>query len=124
MLLTAVTTPCTVRDLLAIVAPFGPGVEDEELAFATDPPADLEPALRVLHTGVRAILTGRAWWGASTQKKPRVVELRTDKPIPADIGLLCVEGDRRWDRIAPDARLDCPHLFEPASIGSSARTRK
>lgn len=108
------TVPKTARDLLALVAPFGPAVEGEELVFATEPPTDLEPALRVLHTGVRAVLMGRAWWGAITDKKPRVMELRTNAPIPAGIGLLCAEGDTRWDRIAPDARLDHSHLFARA----------
>lgn len=113
-MVTSATTPRTARDLLALVAPFGPAVEDEELVFAAEPPTNLGPALRALHTGIRAALVGRTWWGASTAGKPRVIELRADAPIPVGIELLCVAGDSRWDRIAPDAHLDAPHLFAPA----------
>lgn len=122
-MVTTVNLPRTARELLALVAPFGPTVEGEELVFAAELPSDLEQVLGLLHTGVRAVLAGRAWWGATTEGKPRVVELCADVPIPEDIGLLCVAGDRRWDRIAPDAWLDLPHLFAPAS-GPSARLRK
>jgi hypothetical protein len=123
-MVTTATTPHTARDLLALVAPFGPTVEGAELVFAGELPLDLELALQVLHTGVRAALVGRAWWGSTTESKPRVVELCTEAPVPAGIGLLCVEGDRRWDRIAPAARLDLPHLFAPMPLGPSARSRK
>ncbi len=111
----------TVRDLMARTAPCGPAAEYDELLFATDPPPELVPLLRVLHTGVRAVLTGRRWWGATSDGKPRVVELCPDAPIPAGIGLLCVEGDARWDRIAPAARCDLPHLFAPTNPAGSAR---
>lgn len=123
-MVTSATAPLTARDLLTRVVPFGLTVEGRELVLAGELPLDLESALRVLHAGVRAALTGRAWWGATTESKPRVVELRTDSPVPVGIGLLCVEGDRRCDRIAPDARLDCPQLFVPVSSGPSARSRK
>lgn len=124
-MVTTVTIPRTAHDLLARVEPFGPIAEGSELAFAAEPPAELIPALRMLHTGVRAALAGRRWWGASAVGgKPRVVELRTDAPVPANVGLLCVEGDPRWDRLAPDARLDLPHLFAQESSGPSGRSRK
>jgi hypothetical protein len=123
-MVTDVTTPLTARDLFALVAPFAPGFDGEELMFGTDFPIDLVPALGVLHTGVRAVLTGRVWWGASTKGKPRVAELRTDAPIPEGIGLLCVAGDRRWDRIAPGARFHLPHLFATVPSGPSARARR
>jgi hypothetical protein len=105
-------TPTTSRALLAGLQPFGPTVEVRELVLAADPPADLLSVLGVLHTGLRALLTGRQWWGASSGR-PRVVRLDPDGPIPAGITLLCVEGDPRWDRIDPAARLDHPKLFAP-----------
>ena len=114
-MVTSTTAPRTARALLALVAAFGPAVEGEELVFAADPPAELAAALRVLHTGVRAALAGRAWWGSATDGRPRVIELRPDSPVPPGIGLLCVEGDSRWDRVAPDARLDHPPLFARAT---------
>jgi len=103
-------TANTARGLLSAVQQYGPAVEDGDLTFATDPPPELDAVLRVLHTGVRALLAGRRWWG-STSEKPRVIELNPAEPIPADITLLTVEGDRCWDRIAPDAQIDFPKLF-------------
>jgi hypothetical protein len=63
-----------------------------------------------MQTGVRAILTGRVWWGTSSDR-PWVVELNPAEPIPAGVTLLCVEGDQRWERFHPAARLDHPELF-------------
>lgn len=105
----------TARELLARVRYLAPSVEGRELVFAADVPADLLADLTVLHTGVRAVLAGRAWRGSSTDAPARVLVLSSDEPIPEGVGLVCVEGDARWDRIPPDARCDCPHLFaEPA----------
>jgi hypothetical protein len=56
--------PRTARELLERVREYGPGVEDGDLVFETEPP-ELDAALRVLHTGVRALLTGRRWWGST-----------------------------------------------------------
>jgi hypothetical protein len=63
--------PATATGLLALVEPFGPAAEGDALVFDLDPPADLEPALRVLHTGIRAALTGRRWYGWATPARPR-----------------------------------------------------
>jgi hypothetical protein len=104
------TGPRTARDLLARLAPFGPAVEGEELTFAADLPAALDRALGVFHTGVRALLAGRRWYGCD-ETTGRAPELSPDTPIPAGVILLCVEGDGRWDRIDPAARLDLPRLF-------------
>jgi hypothetical protein len=92
-------------ELLALIQPFGPAVEDGELVFATDLPPNLEQALRLLHTGVRALLSGRKWFGSTTADGMRtlVVELDSTEPIPPRIALLCVEGDQRWDRLALNA---------------------
>jgi hypothetical protein len=78
--------------------------------LATGPPAELLSVLGVLHTGLRALLTGREWLGACSDR-PRVVELDRDGPIPAGVTLLCVEGDPHWDRIDPASPLDHPRLF-------------
>ncbi len=103
----------TAHALLAAVQQYGPTVDGDDLAFTADPPAELDALLSVLHTGVRAALTGRRWWGSTTEK-PRVIELNPAAPIPAGITLLSVEGDQRWDRIAPDAHLDNSGLFAHA----------
>ncbi|MBM3978692.1 MAG: hypothetical protein FJ304_00115 [Planctomycetes bacterium] len=106
--------PTTAAELLALVGECGPTVEDGALVFDRDPAADLVPALRVLHTGIRALLTGRRWYGCDGDTG-RVVELQYAARIPAGNTLLCVEGDARWDRIHPAAPLDLPSLFAPPS---------
>jgi hypothetical protein len=112
---TATTAPATVAGLLDALAAFGPTVEAGELSFEFAPPADLLPTLRVLHTGLRALLTGRRWYGCGSTPAtaaPRVLSPRD--AIPPGITLLCVEGDSGWDRIRHTARLDLPRLFAPA----------
>lgn len=108
------SNPTTARELLAVVRSFGPLVEGTDLTFVTDLPEELDVVLRVLHTGVRAALTGRRWWG-STSEKPRVIELSPADLVPDGVTLLAVEGDERWDRVPIDARLDFPTLFVVAS---------
>jgi hypothetical protein len=106
--------PATAAGLLAVVEPFGPAVDDGSLVFDRDPPAELLSLLRVLHTAIRAALTGRRWCGCgSTRKTAGPRPLDPSAPIPAGITLLCVEGDQRWDRIRPDAHIDLPRLFTP-----------
>ena len=108
------------RALLDLVRAHAPSVEAGELVFATDPPADLVASLSVLHTGIRALLTERRWWGSGTDR-PLVVELNPSAPIPAGVGLLCVEGDPLWDRIHPVAPVDLPRLFDPDPTAGPSR---
>ena len=106
--------PTSAAELLALVEAFGPAVEGGALVFDLDPPAELLPALCALHTGIRARLTGRRWFGCGDTRRtagPRPFD--TSATIPAGITLLCVEGDERWDRIHPAARIDLPRLFAP-----------
>ena len=92
-------------------------MDGTDLTFAADPPADLSVRLAVLHTGVRALLAGRRWFatveGGKAGRFTRVTVPALDPaaPLPAGVTLLCVEGDPRWDRIDPAARLDLPDLF-------------
>jgi hypothetical protein len=78
-----------------------------------DPPPGLLARLDVLHTGVRAVLSGRKWQGGtgSTGHRPAVVDLDPAKPIPPNISLLRVEGDSRWDRVYAGARTGSPEVF-------------
>jgi hypothetical protein len=108
-----IRAPTTARALPAVVEPFGLSVEEAGLLLAASLPADLESALSVLHTGVRAVLTGRTWYGCEGETG-RVLQLNPAASIPPGITLLTVEGDRRWDRIRPAAQLDHPELFAPA----------
>lgn len=104
--------PTTAAALLAAVRPFGPVADGAALAFDLDPPAELVAALAVLHSGVRALLAGRPWFGCGSDRRtaaPR--NLDPAAPIPEGMTLLCVEGDPRWDRLDPSARLDLPALF-------------
>jgi hypothetical protein len=102
----------TAAALFAQLKSFGPTTKDGELVFTIDPPENLDSVLRILHTGVRALLTGRRWFGCGSERvmaAPR--PLNPAMPIPAGITLLCVEGDQCWDRIHPAAWNDYPHLF-------------
>ena len=55
------TTPVrTARELLARVAHLAPAVDGSELVLAADMPTELLADLKVLHTGVRAVLSGLA----------------------------------------------------------------
>ncbi len=88
---TAVSSPDTARDLLALVGSFGPTVVGTELAFATELPTRLEPFLLVLHTGVRAQLLGKMWYGCDGQTG-HVCELN-----PANLRFARVwSGYREW----------------------------
>jgi hypothetical protein len=109
-----VTGITTALGLLAAVRPHMPVVEDGDLVFGSDLPADLEPVVEVLQTGIRACLTGRPWWGSSvapSHPRPRVERLNPGEPLPTWVGLLAVEGDQTWDRIRPAAKLDFRGLF-------------
>jgi hypothetical protein len=104
---TAAAPSSTACGLLDLIMPFEPAIEGAELVFATDPPANLEQLLMVLHTGIRAVLGSRRWFGCGGERAtaaPRA--LNPAAPIPPGITLLCVEGDQRWDRIHPAAQLD------------------
>jgi hypothetical protein len=104
--------PTTAVAVLAAVREFGPAVEGAELAFAHDPPTELAAGLVVLHTGLRALLTGRPWYGCGSDRRtaaPRPLD--PSGPIPGGVTLLCVGGDARWDRIDAGARVDLPGLF-------------
>ena len=97
-----------------------PIVENGELVLTADPPPELILVLEVLHTGVRALLTKRRWYGCDGQTG-RVTELNEGVPLPGQITLLCVERDTCWDRIGAEAKIDHSSLFAPAAtqIGRS-----
>jgi hypothetical protein len=105
--------PTTAAGLLTLAAPFGPTIEGFDLVFTLEPPPELDGALNVLHTGLRAQLAARSWYGCGSESRtarPRILDPAA--PIPADITLLCVEGDPCWDRIDLAARLDFPAMFD------------
>lgn len=103
----------TAAELLAALHQAGcaPSVDGADLVLSTDPPDALATTVELLHTGVRAILTGKRWYGCDTTTG-RGVELDPAARIPLNIDMLVVEGAaERWDRIHPQARLDLPELF-------------
>ncbi|QDU20663.1 hypothetical protein [Urbifossiella limnaea] len=106
--------------LLESLAPYRPIVEDGELVVELDPPAGLVARLEILHTGVRAVLSGRGWQGgaAVTRDRLTIVALDPAKPIPPSVTLLRVEGDSSWDRVPASARSGAPDLFvQPRESG-------
>jgi hypothetical protein len=119
----------TAKELLAALTAAGcrPVAEGEDLVFAADPPAELGPYLELLHTGVRAVLTGKRWHGSDrgTGGSSGPFPARGSGPLafgaldpgallPPAVGLLTVAGDSRWDRIPPQALLDLPDAFATA----------
>lgn len=104
--------PADARGLLAMLGPHNPAVEGRVLALAAALPPAAARLLAVLHTGVRALLAGRIWYGCDGDTG-RVHALDPSAPIPWGVSLLCVEGDDRWDRIARAARDELPRLFAP-----------
>lgn len=114
-----------VADLQALgvrVAVDGDGIVWE--AQGDDPPDHLIDALTFLQSGVRAVLTGRRWFGfdKSTGKAcgPRPKDgkgmlafgaLDPAAKLPPNVSYLSCEGDSSWDRITPDERRRLPFLF-------------
>lgn len=124
----------TARELLIALsaADCTPRVEGEELAFDRKPPANLLPYVELLHTGVRAVLTGRAWYGIASPrgKDGRGCGLGCGRgcgpwldgamnpadEIPPSAALLTVAGDSDWDRIRPGTIEKLPDAFrEPTA---------
>ncbi|MFO0847301.1 MAG: hypothetical protein U0871_01900 [Gemmataceae bacterium] len=107
---TATAPPATARALLAALADYGPTVIGGGLTFAAAPPPALVAALKTLHTGVRAVLTGRRWFGIDARGHGtgpgRYGALDPAAPIPPDTVLVTVEGDLTWDRLPPSGRPD------------------
>ena len=95
-----------------------------ELCIDPAPPANLDAHLRVLHTGVRALVVGKPWFGSADARarRPWVEELAPDELLPRDVGLLCVSGDAEWDRLPEGTLNDNPELF--AEEGEQKPKRK
>lgn len=93
----------TVLDLMVQLsaADCVPAIEGDELVFDRDIPDDLLPFVEVLHTGLRAHLTGKRWFGIDANgrgaSRPDGI-LSFSELLPEHVRLLSVEGDN-WDRI-------------------------
>lgn len=102
----------TSRELLAIVQPFGPAVDGQELVFDRDTPTELVQQIAALQSGLRALLTKRTWFACgSAAKTAAPVAISPAARIPRWVSLLACEGDLVWDRVRPDLHLDHPELF-------------
>ena len=113
----------TAAELLAALQEAGcePTADEGELVLSADPPYALAAEVELLHTGVRAILAGKCWYGCDTATG-RTIVLDPADLIPNNVGLLAVEGGAElWDRIHPLARFDFPDSFiVPASTKKRA----
>ena len=112
----------TARELLDTLsaADCGPTVEGDELVFERDFRTDLAPLVELLQTGLRAVLTGRRWFGIDSTGRgvgpARDGVLNPASRLPSTVTLLTVEGCRDgWDKIDPKARDVLPQAFEPAA---------
>lgn len=76
----------TAAELLSALQTAGcdPTVAEDELVLSYDPPPALAPAVALLHTGVRAILTGKRWYGCDTTTG-RTVALEPEMPTMASL---------------------------------------
>ncbi len=112
----------TADELLERVRAFGPFVEGADLTFESAPPDELAALIEVLHTGIRARLSGRRWW-ACLADSPLAFEVNPAAQLPAGVALLSAEGDAIWDRVPPDAEIDVPSLFFLTTERAGARTK-
>jgi len=92
-----------------------PAAEGADLTLDADPPAELEPLIWVLHTGLRAILSGRRWFAFDAAGRgcgPRGDHaLDPGRLLPRGATHVCVEGFA-WNRLDGCVGLH-PELFEP-----------
>ena len=94
-----------------------PVADGWDLVLSADPPADLEPYLGLLHTGVRALLKGRRWFGLDDRGRgvgPLIDSaLDPGRLLPASTRCLSVEGEigAGWDVIGTGAADWLPNAF-------------
>ncbi|QEL15622.1 hypothetical protein [Limnoglobus roseus] len=108
----------TARELLTELtkAQCLPSVEGEELVFSIAPPDELAAAVRVLQTGLRAVLTGKRWFGLSANGRGAGRPDGTLNPaglLPRSARLATVEGDSQWDRLPLPVDKVTARLFTP-----------
>lgn len=113
--------PLTAAGLAAGLAAYAPVARPGGLEV-TGLPADLAGPVRLLQTGVRAVLTSRPWLGCDL-RTGRVVVLDPGRPVPREVGLLSVLGAAKWDRIPAAARRDFPAAFAAPPVRKPAVKR-
>jgi len=100
-------------------------VDGCDLCLDGDGPERLERYLPLLHTGVRAILAGRKWFGLDGATG-RITDLLPAARLPRNVTLAAVEGRAEvWDRFGPWVLVDFPECFESESPATpSARAKR
>ena len=75
-------------------------------------PPHLEPAAKLLKTGLAALASGRDWW--ALPEGGRAARIDPRELVPAWAKFLAA-GDAlaKWDRVPAAARLNLTHLFAP-----------
>lgn len=109
----------TVAKLLDMLRAAGcaPSVRGHYLELAADPPDELEGYVELLQSGLRAMLTGRRWFGidANGHGIGPLMDgaLAFHQPLPSSAYLLCIESepDAGWDYVDPRARVVLPDAF-------------
>ncbi|CAN5332531.1 hypothetical protein BH11PLA2_BH11PLA2_01750 [soil metagenome] len=130
----------TASDLLKALSDAGVTVSMDagKLRVSANVPEALGGPLAILQTGIRAILTGRPWYGypagAASWKDGASNPLSPSRLLPAGFTMLCVAGGK-WNRIRPDLVQAHPELWdrpaartaravpqvEPATLTASAK---
>lgn len=106
------TLPRTAAALLTVLTNNGAHlrVEGRDLVCDGDVPDVLDDRLKILHTGVRALLMNLPWYGID-RDTGFGDEMNPESTLPDRIGLLCVSGDSKWDRVHDWDREYLPDLF-------------
>ncbi len=113
------------------VAGCDPEADGDGLAFFDDVlPRGLRPYVRLLQTGVCALLMKRPWYGIDSDGHG-VGPTWESSLNPAfrlpDSAVLLIVGGRdhamTWDRIGSFSRLDCPDAFEGGASRRSPETQ-
>ena len=99
-------------------------VHEGNLRVSKNVPANLRPKLAILQTGIRAILTGSAWYGfrsaTASWRDGLDNPLDPKKPLPIGIDRLCVEGDSSWDCLPASLIADHSTLWQAAKKAKAA----
>ena len=118
----------TAADLLRLLVEAGgdPAAEGADLTLDADPPAELEPLVEVLHTGLRALLSGRRWFAFDAAGRgcgPRTDHaLDPGRLLPRGATHVCVEGFA-WNSLDGCVNRH-PELFEPPAAAPQSPRRR
>jgi hypothetical protein len=89
-------------------------IEGDELVLSAPPPPGLAGYLSLLHTGIRAIIRGRKWYGIDQNGRGCSDDGTIDprEKIPSSVYLLSVGSESSWHHIDNRLRDEVPNAFD------------